>query len=73
MRDHSGSSDGRTPDVCWKLIKDRYGKPVLSPNYGPDVPDSGCPVREQSLGKNRNRGTYFTKWDTAQPCGQEPV
>ena len=51
MKDHPGSSDGRTPDVCWKLIKDRDGKPVLSPNYGPDVPDSGCPVRDQSLGK----------------------
>ena len=51
MKDHPGSSDGRTPDVCWKLIKDLDGKPVLSPNYGPDVPDSGCPVREQSLKK----------------------
>ena len=51
MMDHPGSSDGRTPDICWIMIKDRYGKLVLSPNYGTDVPDSGCPGREQSLGK----------------------
>ena len=51
VMDHPGPSDGRTPNICWKLIKDRYGKPVLSPNYGADVPDSGCPGREQSLGK----------------------
>ena len=49
--DHPGPSDGRPPDICWTMIKDRYGKPVLSPNYGADVPDSGCPGREQSLGK----------------------
>ena len=49
--DHPGPSDGRTPDICWKMIRDRYGKPVLSPNYVADVPDSGCPGREQSSGK----------------------
>ena len=49
--DHPGPSDGRTPDIRWKMIKDRYGKPVLSPNDGADVPDSGCPGTEQSFGK----------------------
>ena len=31
---------------------DRYGKPVLSPNYGPKMPDSGCSVRKQSLDRS---------------------
>ena len=51
MMDHPGPSDGRTPDIRWKMIKDRYGKLVLSPNDGADVPDSGCPGTEQSFGK----------------------
>ena len=51
MWDHPGSSDERRHDVCWKFIMDRYGKPVLSPKYGPDMPDSGCSVRNHSLKK----------------------
>ena len=52
VRNHPGSSDDRRHDVRWKLIMDRYGKPVLSPNYGPDMPDSGCSVRKESLDKS---------------------
>ena len=52
VRNHPGSSDDRRHDVRWKLIMDRYGKPVLSPNYRPDIPDSGCSVRKESLDKS---------------------
>ena len=48
MIDHPGSSDGRTTKICWNVIKDRYGKPVLTPNCGADVTDSGCPGMVQS-------------------------
>ena len=30
----------------------RYGKPVLSPNYRPDIPGSGRPVRKESLDRS---------------------
>ena len=30
----------------------RYGKPVLSPNYRPDIPDSGRSVRKVSLDRS---------------------
>ena len=50
VRLHPGSSDGRKQDVYWKLAMDRYGKPVLSPNIGLDMPESGCSVRKQSFG-----------------------
>ena len=61
VRHHPGSSDERRHDACWTLIMDRYGKPVLSPNYGPEMPDSGCSVRKQSLDRSVTEGTYFTK------------
>ena len=79
--DHPGPSDGRTPDIRWKMIKDRYGKPVLSPNDGADVPDSGCPGTEQSFGKivtmeNTSRnGTRFKQVgrNRFRKPGQPPV
>ena len=51
VRNHPGSSNNTRHDVRWKLIMDRYGKPVLSPNYKPDIPDSGSSVRKESLDK----------------------
>ena len=48
MIGHPGSLDGRTTKICWNVIKDRHGKPVLTPNCGADVTDSGCPGMVQS-------------------------
>ena len=45
------SSNDTRNDVRWKLIRDRYGKPVLSPNYRSDIPISGCSVGKESLDK----------------------
>ena len=38
------SLNGRTTQnkSSWKLIKDRYGKPVLTPIWGADVTESRC-------------------------------
>ena len=52
MRIQPGSSETRRPDVRWNLIMNRYGKPVLSPNYRPDMPGSGRPVRKESLDRS---------------------
>ena len=45
MIGHPGSLDGRTTKekTCWNVIKDRYGKPVLTPICGADVTESECP------------------------------
>ena len=45
------SSKDTRNDVRWKLIMDRYGKPVLSPNYRTDTPISGCSGGKESLDK----------------------
>ena len=47
-----GSSDDKRHDVRWNLIMNRYGKPVLSPNFRPDIPDSGRSVRKESLDRS---------------------
>ena len=52
VRNQPGSSENRRHDVRWKLIMNRYGKPVLSPNYRPDIPGSGRPVRKESLDRS---------------------
>ena len=52
MRNQPGSSENRRHDVRWNLIMNRYGKPVLSPNYRPDIPGSGRPVRKESLDRS---------------------
>ena len=52
MRNQPGSSENRRHDVRWNLIMNRYGKPVLSPNYRPDIPGSGRPVRKKSLDRS---------------------
>ena len=41
------SSKDTRNDVRWKLIMDRYGKPVLSPNYKTDIPISECSVSKE--------------------------
>ena len=51
VRNHPGPPNNTRHDVRWKLIMGRYGKPVLSPNYRTDIPDSGCSVRKESLDK----------------------
>ena len=48
MIGHPGSLDGRTTKTCWNVIKDRYGKPVLTPICGADATESGCPGMVQS-------------------------
>ena len=52
VRNQPGSSENRRHDVRWNLIMNRYGKPVLSPNYRPDIPGSGRPVRKESLDRS---------------------
>ena len=44
----------------------RYGKPVLSPNYRPDIPDSGRSVRKESLDRSvtvAHTSRYGTRLD----------
>ena len=72
VRIQPGSSETRRPDVRWNLIMNRFGKPVLSPNYRPDMPGSGRPVRKESFRQIRKSGTYFTIWDTARPGREGP-
>ena len=38
VRNQPGSSENRTQDVRWNIMMNRYGKPVLSPNYRPVYP-----------------------------------
>ena len=45
------SSKDTRNDVRWKLIMDRYGKPVLSPNYKMNIPISERSVCKESLDK----------------------
>ena len=52
MRNQPGSSENRRQDVRWNIIMNRYGKPVLSPNYRPDIPGSGRPVRKEGLDRS---------------------
>ena len=59
------SSKDTRNDVRWKLIMDRYGKPVLSPNYKTDIPISECSVGKESLDKfvpeTNNTSCYVTR------------
>ena len=52
MRNQPGSSEDGRHDVRWNLIMNRYGKPVLSPHYRPDIPGSGRLVRKESLDRS---------------------
>ena len=52
MRNQPGSSENRRHDVRWNLIMNRYGKPVLSPNYKLDTPGSGRPMRKELLDRS---------------------
>ena len=44
------SKDTRN-DISWKLNMNRYGRPVLSPNYQTDIPVSGRSVDKKLLDK----------------------
>ena len=66
VRNQPGSSEDRRHDVRWNLIMNRYGKPVLSPNYRPDIPGSGRPVRKESLDRSvtvAHTSRYGTRLD----------
>ena len=66
MRNQPGFSENRRQDVRWNLIMNRYGKPVLSPNYRPDIPGSGRPVRKESLDRSvtvAHASRYGTRLD----------
>ena len=45
------SSKDTRNDISWKLNMNRYGKPVLSPNYQTDIPTSGRSVGKRLLDK----------------------
>ena len=45
------SSKDTRNDISWKLNMNRYGKPVLSPNYQTDIPISGRSVDKKLLDK----------------------
>ena len=66
VRNQPGSSEDRRHDVRWNLIMNRYGKPVLSPHYRPDIPGSGRLVRKESLDRSvtvAHTSRYGTRLD----------
>ena len=58
MIGHPGYFDGKTTKekTCWNVIKDRYGKPVLTPFCGADVTESGCPGMVKSSRMTASEG-----------------
>ena len=71
MTGYPATLNGKTiqNNSSWKLIKDRYGKPVLTPIRGADVTESGCSdvdvpsMTTTAEGHTPRRGTLLkTSW-----------